>query len=498
MVIVRNEAADAVKKSLLEWLHSQDHHERIEGYKENEKYYEGDLDVKIPTNVKAVIEKEFAFTGNLCRPVVDASVRFLSKEPLAVEVDLPGDVDEEEGEDDKKAAEAFIYDILRESKLLRKNFLKALRIQGKKGEFALKAYPVLDDNEQIAGYKISVLRPDICYPKWANEEHEEMEYFAIKYIRSNPETGEKEVFAQVLWPNEIREYTKPIGASDVDQWTEIDRWETNYGVIPIEWIQNKADDGPWSEADITIDLKDIQDAFNKAITDLSYAIDTEAFRTAFILGTGPPTDKDGDPKPLESGPGKTHFIPGRRDGQVPSLGEFSPSNFEGLLNAVDKYLELVSTVTNTPKNELSRTAGGGTPTGVALRTIYQPFIGKTNEKAALFASGMESLIRKIFRMAEVDGYSTDFEYYDYNAEVRIAGGLPEDEKEQTEILETQTRNHWKSRETAMQEIGIEDTKHEKELIRREMAEMDVYGERVAQELEEELEDVLEAGEEVEI
>jgi len=488
-MVLERQSDRVTSSSFLEWIHNEDDHERINIYKENQKYYEGDLDVKIPSNIKALISKEFAFTGNLIRPVVDASVRHLAKEPPTIEVKtLEGeDTENEDVRNDISSAENFLYTVFRESKLKVKNFLKALRIQSKKGEFALKAYSVLDDDGNIQGYKISVLRPDICYPKWKDEEYEEMEYFSIKYKRTNPETGELEWFAQVLCPNEIREYTKPIGATDYEQWREINSWETNYGFIPVEWGTNKADDKPWSESDITPDLKDIQDALNKAITDLSYAIDSESFRTAFILGASPEKDpRTGEPKPLKGGPGKIHYIPSQGESSNPSLDELSPSNFQGLLSCIDKYLDIVSMITNTPKNELAQTSSGNVPTGVALRTIYQPFTGKVNEKAGLFSSALERISQKLLLMAHRDGFDTDFREGNYGINIHIKTSLPADEVEQASIHEKEDNNNWKSKETIMQERGIEDIESEKEKISDEMQEAALYGDeaRIAEELDE--------------
>ncbi|MFW5901252.1 MAG: phage portal protein [bacterium] len=475
-----------IYKSFLEWIHNQDNHVRIERYEDHDEYYHGEVDVKIPSNIKAVLAKEFGFTGNVCRAVVDAAVRFLSKESLSIELKVPRGIDEEEREDDRGEAEAYIYELFRQSKLLMKNYIKALRIQGKKGEFALKAVRVLDDNEEeVAGYKINVLKPDICFPKWKDENYEEMEYFSVQYLRDNPDTGEKEQYAQVIWPDQIAEFVKPIDADDGVQWTKIDEWENEYGFIPVEWVRNKEDDTPWSESDITDDLKDIQDGFNKAITDLLYSMDSESFRQVFVMGSGPPKDEKGNPKDVESAPGKIHWINGKGE-KVPSLAEIEPSNFEGLLSSIDKLLEIVSVITHTPKNELSRGGSGSVPTGVALRTIYQPFIGKTNEKWALFKSGAEGIITKIFQMAETDNVDVSFNNYDYIPEVHNESGLPKDEEERAKVHEFELNNKIKSRRTIQQERGVEDVEKENDQIKEEEEEMmsraDPYGERVNREL----------------
>lgn len=483
--LLRDQAKEIVDKSLIEWLYSQDNIDRIKNYKEHEKYYDGDLGIRIPSNVGLLLDPELAYAGNFCRSVVDAAVGFLSGGPLSIEIVLPkGEEPEEDDEGtqeqaledldtDRREAEAWVYKIFRDSKLLFENFTKALRIQGKKGEFALKIYPALENNT-IISYKISVLRPDICFPKWKDEEYEEMEYFAIKYQRLNPKTGKEEFFAQVLWHDKVQEYVKPINNPHLREWVLWDEWETNYGFIPIIWVRNKADDGPWSESDITSDLKDIQDGFNKLLTDLFHTADSEAFRTAFILGASPPKKEDGTPIKIESGPGKIHWIPGMGE-KVPQLGHFPPSNFDGLLNSIDKVLDLVSVVSKVPKNELSRSGSGSVPTGVALKTIYQPFIGKCDEKRGLLKDGIERLIGYLFKMAEVDGVNVDFKIREYESKVYIEHGLPSDEKEQMEVLEAELRNKIKSRETAMQERGIEDIEEEKERIQAEMQEMDVYG-----------------------
>src|SRR6056297_3154950 len=472
--------SEAVKLSFLEWIYSQDNFERIKLYEENERYYDGDVDIKLPSNVKKYLAQEYGYTGNICRAVVDASVGFLSKEPISLEIQ------EEEGQEENiKKAEEWVYEIFRKNNLLLKNFIKALRIQAKKGEFAYKISRVLDDDKsEVVDYKITVLKPDICFPKWKDESYEEMEYFAVEYVRYNSKKQSKEWFAQVIWPEVIKEYTRPLGSSK-DQWKLINQWENKYGFINVEWVENKIDDSAWSESDITDDLKDLQNALNKSITDLVYTSDKEAFTQTFLLGASQPLDPEtGEPQEIETGPGKLHIIPASAD-KIPKLGTIEAGNFQGLHDTLDKYLDLVSIVTKVPRIELNRLGSGfgagGVPTGVALRTIYQSFIGKTNEKANLIKSALENVVRKVFKMAEVDNLATNFEYTEFKPRVHIRSGLPSDDKEKMEVQEKEITNKVKSRETVMQERGIEDVQKEKELIESE-SEEDLYSSRLAEEL----------------
>ncbi len=474
--------SEAVKMSFLEWIYSQDNFDRIKLYEENERYYDGDIDIKLPANVKKYLAQEYGYTGNICRAVVDASVGFLSKEPVSIEIQ------EEEGKEENiKKAEEWLYEIFRNNNLLIKDFIKALRIQAKKGEFAYKISRILDDNdEKVADYKITVLKPDICFPKWKDESYEEMEYFAVEYVRYNSRKKEKEWFAQVIWPDLVKEYSRPLGSSK-DQWKLINSWENKYGFINVEWVENKIDDSAWSESDITEDLKDLQNALNKSITDLVYTSDKEAFTQTFLLGANQPLDPEtGEPQDIETGPGKLHIIPASAD-KIPKLGVIEAGNFQGLHDTLDKYLDLVSIITKVPRIELNRMGSsgfgtGGVPTGIALRTIYQSFIGKTNEKSNLIKSGLENTAEKLFKMAEVDNIDTKFEHQEFKPKIHIRSGLPSDDKEKMEVQEKEINNKIKSRETVMQERGIEDVQKEKELIKNELSEDDIYSDRIAQEL----------------
>jgi hypothetical protein len=476
---------DAVKLSFLEWIYNQDNYERIKRYEENERYYDGDIDIKLPANVKKYLAQEYGYSGNICRAVVDASVGFLSKEPISLEIK------EVEGQEENiKKAEEWVYEIFRKNNLLLKNFIKALRIQAKKGEFAYKISRVLDESKsEVIDYKITVLKPDICFPKWKDEAYEEMEYFAVEYVRYNSSRQEKEWFAQVIWPTVIKEYTRPLGTSK-DQWKLINQWENKYGFINVEWTENKIDDSTWSESDITNDLKDLQNALNKSITDLVYTSDKEAFTQTFLLGANQPLDPEtGEPQQIETGPGKLHIIPASAD-KIPKLGTIEAGNFQGLHDTLDKYLDLVSIVTKVPRIELNRIGNGlgagGVATGVALRTIYQSFIGKTNEKSNLIKSALENIVRKLFKMAEVDNLDTNFETMNFKPAVHIRSGLPSDDKEKMEVQEKEITNKVKSRETVMQERGIEDVQKEKDLIDSESEEEDLYSKRLSEELKEEI------------
>ena len=487
-MLVDSRAKELVDKSILEWIYEQDHTERLETYRINQNYYDGETKIRFPDPAIEQKLKEHGYRANICKAVVDASVGFLSKHPLAFEVEV-----DEGKEEAGKEIEKFIYNAFRDNRLMTGGFLKALRIQGKKGEFALKIWPeVEEEGGEVKGYKITVLRPDICFPKWNDENYEELECFPIVYPRNNPDTGRREMFAQVWWDDIVKEYVKPIGAKAPDVWRLVREWKNEYGFIPIVWVANKEDDGPWSEADITSDLKDIQDFINKTVTDLAYTQDSESFRTGFILGASPPLDPNTkQPIEIKHQPGNLHWVLG--DGErIPQLGEFSGSDFKGFLDVLDKALELVSVITRVPRNELSigDTAGGGTPpSGRALEVLYQSFISKTDEKKALLGEGLEVVAWRLVQMAWKDGYNFGEkarEEIDFSVTCHIQTGLPRDEEQDAKTLAIHGENLWKSKETIMNELGIEDVEKEKKKILDELREYDVYGAGEFGRLDEEL------------
>ena len=213
-------AEDKVRSSYLRWIHEQEDHERLENYRDYDKYYYGDQVVKLPEKIKLTLEQELGVIGNYCRPVVDIAVQFLVGAPVSLDVTEGG-----VKTDLAHFGERLLYYVYRQNGLLYKNMLKLLRVLGKKGDVFLKFY-VREQSLQV-----SVLRPSRVFPKYYDDEFDIMESCAIKHFVFDDD-GNRVWRAQVFYPDRIEYYyigTEPSrGRAKSRRWRRYfnaDRWQ---------------------------------------------------------------------------------------------------------------------------------------------------------------------------------------------------------------------------------------------------------------------------------
>lgn len=461
---------DALGLSYLKWLNDQDVVARTENYRRYEDYYDGDTAVRLPQKLKAALESQLGFSDNYCRRVVDIPVAFLAGADLGLEVTFSDALTEaiedeaqrklalETAETRAREAERFLYQVYKDSSMLRRGLIKALRIQGKKGEVAFKVS--VDGDRDAEGklvrnanlrVRIMALRPDIVFPRWSAEDYEEMESCVIKYPRLDA-NGRPEAFAQVWTKAEVVEY---ISQGNEGSWRETRRERNTWGVIPIVWCKNREDDLPWGRSDLE-DIIPLQDAINKTLTDLMVLADYQAFQKVFLLGH----EADGEDQ-ITLGPGTLTSL-SNPDTKVQAIEPASP---DGLLAILARCVEEVSALSGIPQRMFNKGEGLGQLSGVALKIAFMPLLDLAAEKAALMREALEWVNAIAFRIAKAENIAPD--YTDLETSVFLEAGLPTDIEALTTMLTKQVDSGLKSRETAMKEIGIEDVDAERERIQAE-------------------------------
>ena len=178
---------------------------------------------------------------------------------------------------------------------------------------------------------------------------------------------------------------------------------------------------------------------------------------------------------LDVSPGAAHMIP-NSDAKVQ---EIDASDMEPFISAIDKVKQLICEVTQTPQIALG-TIESGVPSGYALKIHYQPLENKSQETKSLLQEAFQQLNKIIFAIAKANGQS---DYTDFETIMTFVPGLPVDQQAIVETHTKQLANKTISRETAMQEEGVEDVDAENERIAAE--DFDVFGgtDRIAEETE---------------
>lgn len=429
-----------VHESFLRWLHHQRNHERLANYDTYNSYYNGDHDVDIPPKVQAALESELGTVMNYCRLVVDATVDYIAGGEIGIEAP------------DNPEAEAALYEVYEENELLSLEMFKLLTVLGKKGDIFLKLY--LEDSE----IKIAVLRPDICFPRYETDNYKVMKYCAVQWFEdvddfSNDEGG---VWKAQVYRKDVVDYYTLRGNID----SEMTEWELTgsekniLGFIPIIHIKNTIDDLEFGVSDIQI-MSDLQDALNKTITDMLLTMDNQAFQRMWIFGAQTPKGHE-----LSMEPGMITEVP-TAEGHLDIV---QPATIEPFINALDKIVDHIMTVTQLSKITIMKPDAPLAPSGFALRIHMIPQERKADKKVSVLTSCFKKLNKMIFEAMKTLG-KTD--YTGTKTRLHFTGGLPIDEQMQMQIDEMEIRNKVRSRKTIMEQRGVEDVVAEQALIDQE-------------------------------
>ncbi len=449
-----------VKYSFLEWLTEQEQHERLDNYTVYDDYYYGQQDTVtiLPQKIKDALSQELAIIGNYCQPVVNAKVQFICSNEINIQVN--GNIDDPR----VKQAEEMLYKIYKNNNMLHQNMVKLLRIAAKKGDAFIKLY--VDPNARplrdigiLGQIQMRVLRPDICFPKYRDDDYESMEYLIIKSYTIDA-AGDPVWQAQVLYPDRIEFYTLDDEDAKSYEWKYTGTMETNYGFIPAIHVKNSVDDLEFGVSDLQC-MVSLQDAVNKALTDLAFTMDYQAFQRLFVTGNMTQPNRRWD-----ISPGTINELPDK-DANVVVI---QPASIQPFIEVLQKLEDMICFVTQTPKAALGR-AEGGTVSGYALRVHYLPLENKCAEPKRIIRNQFNMLNSMIFKMLQGVGGQ---DFTDLDADIEFPMALPVDDKQLSESLVMQVNAKIKSKESAMQDLGVENVDDEKARITREEMET-VYG-----------------------
>jgi len=369
-------------------------------------------------------------------------------------------------------AERLLYDVYEVNGLLFEEMLKAITIMGKKGDVFLKLYI---ENDEI---KIRILRPDICFPRYRSDDYKEMIYCVIQWfdeddlgspsarndgnLVSSSLLGETRKWkAQVFRPDVVEYYELANGSDIVDpfqsfqrsEWQLVDIQDNILGFIPIIHIKNTMDDLEYGVSDLQV-MIDLQDALNKILTDMLLTMDNQAFQRIVIFGGQTPKGHK-----ISMEPGSVIEVPNENGNlQVVNAADITP-----FIQAMDKIVDQVYTVTSIPRTVLSKSEGG-VVSGYALRLHYLPLERKCKKKEIILKNRFCELNRMIFKAAKSLGMD---DYTDFKTKVQFGVGLPTDEQIQMQVHEMELRNKIKSRRKVMEERGIKDIEAEMAQIEAE-------------------------------
>lgn len=478
-------AESIVRDSFLSFMHREEEDVRLTNYRHYDEYYLGYHKETLHPDIKKAFENPMSMVANYCKPVVDIPMQYIVGDPEKFGIDVT-----QAGQKTELsfAVEYHLYRIYRASGLLDAEMIEFVETLIKKGDAFLKLQNI-PISEKLQDIRIKVIRPDVVYPRFRSDDYKDTLYTAIKwYEYTSP--GQIRWFAQVFYPptaespiTEMHTYDLgPEGLPTMAQFSEDDDGnviqtthlqpqpptmghravsddpiaieDTEFPGIPVFQARNNAGDRPWGVSDLH-DVTAIQDALNKAWTDLLYIMDEQAFQRLFIFGA------HGESR-VEFSPGKITNIPNESG----RLEVIPATNISQFLFTIDSLLDAISGVSGTPKQAFGEFVQGMPASGFALLTRWMPMENKCSVKRAVMRGVFRRMNDMIVYMLGKYGYFNKVPGMSEEAlsgidiKIHFPGGLPKDEVQQAQVHNMEMQMGVKSRTTIMEERGIENIQEE--------------------------------------
>ncbi len=455
---------DLVKQAFLEWMEKQESDVRLTNYQLYGDYYAGDQEDQVPEKIRKALESELGVTFNYSRLVVDAAVQYLFPKQVGIEV-LPDDLSSETMRAEAEKALIEVYTDP-DNDMLLLGMLKLGMTMCKYGDAFIKVYIETDAYPEAGEtgeneIRIRVIDPSLCFPQYRSDDYQTMVSCTIKWFDFDAE-GKMVWKAQVFYPDRVEIWELATEEPQMGTWSRQEtHWQfisetpNPFRMIPVIHVKNTVDTIQYGVSDIH-PIKDPQDLVNKTVTDLATTMDMESFKDIWILGHKSPKDYI-----WKRSPGVVHEIPS----ETAKVQYGEVTDISALISTWDKAVDAISVLSQTPKMLLAH-PGGGPISGYALRVAYMPLEQKCEVKRAILKSALLRLNELVFKGIQILGGP---DYTQFRTEIHFEKALPVDEKEQTEIHQIESAMGIKSKQTIMEERGIEDPKAELEKIAEEQS-----------------------------
>lgn len=257
--------------------------------------------------------------------------------------------------------------------------------------------------------------------------------------------GENQVKAvrlNLYYPDVIEKYYALGEADSMGNFELFDEVTNPYAEIPVVHFKPAH-----------LELKNVltlQDAINKLFSDMMVTGEFNAFRQRYII-------TNTDVSELKSNPQSIWRIPkGDTSEETTQVGEFSASDLNMFLNAMDKLANSVAIISRTPKHYLMN--AGASLSGEALHVMEAPLIKKCQQHIDSFTTGWEKVAK--FVVPDEENLSTVWD----KVETELPTETTEAQKNLVEIgipLTTVLRKHgWSDDEIEALKKDIEEQKKE--------------------------------------
>jgi Phage portal protein, SPP1 Gp6-like len=357
---------------------------RVAKYKEYREYYEGKQNLAFATDkfqqAFATLFETFAY--NRCGSVIDATadrLRLHGFTTVAPAGSKPASDDVNQKTIDliwrANRMDKKIGDFIREALLT--------------GDGYLIVWPELQDSGELIP-TFYVNSAEYVVVKYDDDTKKPLSAVKLWQIQDGPDIEKWRI--NLYYPDEIYKYITPDKKGDApktvgevvavvpnpelvalgivadEPWPLPNPW----GVIPVFHYGNRVRDGMFGRSELQ-DVLPLQDALNKACTDLMVAMEFGAYpqRWATGLQLGLPDPVTGKiPSPFKQGPGEVWSAP-----KEAGFGDFGVTDITQFIAVQDSLDRKISNVARIPTHWLNMGLGEA-PSGEALKTAEAPFTGK--------------------------------------------------------------------------------------------------------------------------
>ncbi len=181
-----------------------------------------------------------------------------------------------------------------------------------------------------------------------------------------------------------------------------------WGVVPVFPFANNADLGESGESEL-VDAIPIQDALNKSGFDLLVNLEFNVYPQKYMLNIQRPTNEDGDPVMLKSGPSEVWALEGGDTDKPPQVGAFPPGEMEPMISIMEFWNRSMAAVTGTPIHHFFLITGAQhTASGEAQKTADTKLSAKVDDRQISFGESYARAMALAVRM-ELDDPELDIE-----------------------------------------------------------------------------------------
>jgi hypothetical protein len=140
----------------------------------------------------------------------------------------------------------------------------------------------------------------------------------------------------------------------------------------------------------------MQNAINKMITDMLLASEYSAYKQRYILGWTPETNQEGLPNESEVRAAVSRMLTFEAGDEKIEVGEFSATDLNNFVVAVDLLVQHLAAQTRTPRHYLFQQ--GQSPSGDAIKSAETGLVAKVGERMIQYGEPYEEVIRLGFRI----------------------------------------------------------------------------------------------------